>query len=242
MVRGRDPAREGAAVRGEIGYVPEDGTWPFARQRLDRFLGYHAAYRQHWDPDYAMHLSGELGLRPDRRFGSASKGEVRRAQLVAALAHRPPVLLLDEPTDGLDPVVRRRLLEILAAHLAETPTTVVASTHQLGELEQLADHVVVMESGSVIKALDREELRRTVLELTFVRPPGFAMPSLEGVRLLSRHSLGSQERWLVEGQTDALLRRLTTMGVSVPAPRPVSLEDAAIALLSRQGPELEVVP
>lgn len=237
----RDPAVDGALVRSRIGYVPEDGAWPFARQRLDRFLAYHAAYFPDWDPDYATHLAAALGLRHDRRLGSASKGEVRRAQLVAALAHRPPVLLLDEPTDGLDPVVRRRLLEILASHLAETPTTVVASTHQLGELEQFADHVVVMDAGRVVTAMDREELWRTVAEVTFTRPAAFATPEIESVRILDVRTIGHQERWLVEGPTAAVIAGLARVGIASPDVRALSLEDAAIAILSHQEPKLEVL-
>lgn len=236
-----DPVVDGALVRSRIGYVPEDGAWPFARQRLDRFLAYHAAYFPDWDATYATHLAESLGLRHDRRLGSASKGEVRRAQLVAALAHRPAVLLLDEPTDGLDPVVRRRLLEILASHLAETPTTVVASTHQLGELEQFADHVVVMDAGRVVTAMDREELRRTVAEVTFTRPAGFVVPRIEGARILDTRTIGNEERWLVEGPTAMVVAGLAQMGVHDADVRALSLEDAAIAILSHQEPKLEVL-
>ncbi len=110
-------------------------------------LKHVAAYYPTWDHPYADRLSLAFGLRLDRNVATLSKGESRRLQLVLALAHRPPVLLLDEPTDGLDPVVRSRTLSLLAEHLADTPTTILISTHHIHELESLADHVGVCGTG-----------------------------------------------------------------------------------------------
>ena len=117
-----------------------------------------------------------FGLRPHRKVGTLSKGESRRLQLVLALAHRPPLLLLDEPTDGLDPVVRNRTLALLAEHLADTPTTVLISTHHIHEVESLADHVGVLRDGTLVAQMPRDELQRTVGRYRVEVPDGWQGP------------------------------------------------------------------
>ena len=93
------------------------------------------------------------------RLEKLSKGEVRRVQLVMALAHRPPLLLLDEPSDGLDPMGREILNGLLAEHIATNPTTVIVSTHLVFELERLADHMAVLSDGRLVAQLPTDELR-----------------------------------------------------------------------------------
>jgi ABC-2 type transport system ATP-binding protein len=115
-VLGRNPSDRGREVRAGTGFLPEEVAFPFGRMSVQEVLGFHARFRPGWDPEYARHLASELDLRMDRPWKKLSKGEARRAQLLTALAHRPPLLLLDEPTDGLDPVVRERVLALLAAY------------------------------------------------------------------------------------------------------------------------------
>ena len=134
-VFGLDPRARGPDVRAQIGYVPERHDWGYGWMRVGRLLEHHAAFYPRWDPQYAAHLARAFELRMDRKFGKLSKGQGRRVQLAMALAHRPPLLLLDEPTDGLDPVMRDETLGLLAEHLAETPTTVLISTHLVHEIE-----------------------------------------------------------------------------------------------------------
>src|SRR5665213_1608712 len=128
-------------VRANIGYVPERPDWGYGWMRVGRLLKHHALYYPTWDADYATKLAQKFELRMDRKIGVLSKGQARRVHLTMALAHRPPLLLLDEPTDGLDPLMRDETLGVIADHLADSPTTVVLSTHHVEEVERLADHI-----------------------------------------------------------------------------------------------------
>jgi ABC-2 type transport system ATP-binding protein len=142
-----------------------------------RLLQHVAAYYPSWDHAYADHLTRALDLRLQRKVGGLSKGEARRLQLVLALAHRPALLLLDEPTDGLDPLVRKRVLAMLAEHLSDTPTTVMISTHHVYEMETLADHVGVLRDGRLVAQLGRDDLKRTVRRYRIEVPEGWEAPS-----------------------------------------------------------------
>ncbi|MBV9774107.1 MAG: ABC transporter ATP-binding protein [Gemmatimonadetes bacterium] len=235
-VFGLDTVRDGPGVRAQIGYVPEHHDAGYRWMRCGRLLRHAAAYYPAWDPAYADHLGRAFGLKPDRRVGTLSKGEARRLQLVMALAHRPPLLLLDEPTDGLDPVVRRQTLALLAEHLADTPTTVLVSTHQVYEVESLADHVGVLREGRLVAQLSRDELRRTVRRYRVEVPEGWeAPPGLRGTGA-RRSGTGREVQWTLVGEEREVTERLALAGARVREVTPLGLEDAALAFLPEEGP------
>ncbi|MEO6327003.1 MAG: ABC transporter ATP-binding protein [Thermoanaerobaculia bacterium] len=230
-VFGLDSGRSGPEVRAQIGYVPERQDAPYRAMTGARLLQHASTFYPEWDHAYAEHLVRALAVQPQRRVGGLSKGETRRLQLVLALAYRPPLLLLDEPTDGLDPVVRRRALALLAEHLADTPTTVLISTHHITELEGLADHVGVLRDGRLVTQLPRDELQRSVksyqLELPDIwTPPAELLPS--GLR---RSTVGRVAQCTLVGDEREVMLRLSATGAVVRQVTPLSLEDSALAFL-----------
>jgi ABC-2 type transport system ATP-binding protein len=230
-VFGRDTGREGPEVRAQVGYVPERQDAPYRSMTCAHLLRHVAAFYPAWDHAYADHLTRALAVRPERRVGGLSKGETRRLQLVLALAHRPRLLLLDEPTDGLDPVVRRRALALLAEHLADAPTTVLISTHHLHELESLADHVGVLRNGRLVAQMSRDELQRTVRSYQLEVPDRWEAPRELQVSGLRRSSAGRDVRCTLVGEEREVTRRLAAAGARVRQASTLALEDAALAFL-----------
>ncbi|MBA3578363.1 MAG: ABC transporter ATP-binding protein [Gemmatimonadaceae bacterium] len=233
-VFGLDTGRAGSEVRAQVGYVPDRQDAPYRSMTSARLLRHAAAFYPKWDHAYADHLTHALGVPPQQRVGGLSKGETRRLQLVLALAHRPPLLLLDEPTDGLDPVVRRRALALLAEHLADAPTTVLMSTHHVHEVESLADHVGVLRDGRLVAQMTREELRRTVRSYQLEVPDGWAPGELHAVEL-RRSSAGRDVRCTLVGEEQQVTQRLTASGARVRQVSTLALEDAALAFLSEDA-------
>ena len=230
-VFGLDTGREGPEVRAQVGYVPERQDAPYRSMTCARLLAHAAAFHPDWDHAYAEHLTRALGVRPERRVGGLSKGETRRLQLVLALAYRPPLLLLDEPTDGLDPVVRRRALAVLAEHLADSPTTVLISTHNMHELESLADHVGVLRDGRLVAQMPREELHRRVRSYQLEVPDGWEAPRELQPTGLRRSSAGRDVRCTLVGEEREVTRHLAAAGARVRQVSKLPLEDAALAFL-----------
>lgn len=231
VVFGMDTAARGPEVRAQVGYVPERHEPGYRWMTCGRLLQHVAAYYPAWDHPYADRLSEAFGVQPRRRVGSLSKGEARRLQLVLALAHRPPLLLLDEPTDGLDPVVRRRTLALLAEHLADTPTTVLVSTHQVYELESLADHVGVLRAGRLVAQMPREELQRTVRRYSVEVPEGWEAPPELHVAASRRSRTGREAALTLVGEEREVAERLALAGARLREVTPLGLEDAALAFL-----------
>jgi ABC-2 type transport system ATP-binding protein len=215
-------------VRANIGYVPESHEVSYGRMRIGHLLAHEASYRRTWDDAYAAHLVRELGIDATRRVGALSKGELRRVQIVVALAHRPRVLLLDEPTDGLDPLVRDTVLRLLVEHVSDTPTTVLVATHVVHEMEQLADHAGVLRAGRLLTQVTRDELRAKLRRYRFQAPTDWQPPVLH---VAHRNGGPGEREWTVWGDESTVVSRLRESGAAIAAASPLSLHDAVLTLL-----------
>ena len=233
-VFGLDPRADGPAVRAGIGYVPERLDWGYGWMTVGRLLEHHAVYFPAWDREYAARLTRLFDLRLDRKLGRLSKGQARRVHLTMALAHRPPLLVLDEPTDGLDPVMLDETLGFLAEHVADTPTTTLISTHQVHDVDRLADHVGVMRDGRLLVQAPRDELHRKLRRWRAEVPDGWAgAPELDGA-VLRRAGMGREIQWSVWGEERDVAAQLARSGATVRESVPLSLAEAAVTLLSRR--------
>ena len=235
-VLGLDPRTQGAQARAQIGYVPEGPDTGSRWMRVGDLLKHHAAYYPTWDASYAARLSRILEIRLDRRMGRLSKGQARRVQLVLALAHRPPLLLLDEPTDGLDPVARDEVLGLLAEHLADTGCSVLISTHLVYEIERLVDHLGVLRSGRLVAQLPLQQLQSRLRAYRADGPEGWVGPAdLNGV-VLRRNEPGREIRWTVWGEEREVVDRLARSGAVVRDVAPLMLDEAVVTLLRAKEP------
>jgi ABC-2 type transport system ATP-binding protein len=144
--------------------------------RVAELLRYTAAFYPGWDAVYAEELRGMFGLDPDARIQTLSKGQKARAGLLIALAYRPELLLLDEPSSGLDPMVRRDILAAVLRTIAEEGRTVLFSSHLLEEVEQVADQVTMIRHGRIVVTASLPEIREAhgSLEAAFLHHAGAA--------------------------------------------------------------------
>lgn len=234
-VFGLDTAAHGPQVRAQVGYIPESHEHAYAWMTCGRLIRHVAAFYPAWDHAYAARLVEVFGVRLERKVGTLSKGESRRLQFVLALAHRPALLLLDESTDGLDPVMRNRTFAQLAEHLADTPTTVLISTHHIHEVESLADHIGVLSAGRLVAQMSRDELRRTVLRYRVEVPEGWEAPPELRIASQRRSRGGREVQWTLAGEQRDVTARLAAAGATVRDVTPLALEEAVLAFLSEEG-------
>jgi ABC-2 type transport system ATP-binding protein len=148
-VFGHDPVAEPVAVLGAIGYLSEQPDLP-GWMRVEELLRYTQAFYPNWDSAYAEKLRQQFALEPSQRVRTLSKGQRAKAGLLAAQAHRPDLLLLDEPSSGLDPIVRRDILEAVIRTVADEGRTVFFSSHLLEEIERVSDHIAMVHQGKIV--------------------------------------------------------------------------------------------
>jgi len=226
-VFGFDPVADPVAVLSRTGYLSENRDLP-AWMRVDELLRYTEAFYLKWDMAYAEELRRQFGLDPRAKIKTLSCGENAKAGLLIALAYRPELLLLDEPSSGLDPVVRRDILEAIIRTVADEGRTVFFSSHLLEEVERVADDLAMMFNGRIVLAgaLDdvKENHHRLVLRFD---SPQLSAPNVPGVLSLT----GSGQEWtaICNGKRDVAVAVATHIGARVVAEDSPSLDDIFVA-------------
>jgi ABC-2 type transport system ATP-binding protein len=233
-----------AGVLGRIGYLAEDRSLP-GWMTVGELMRYTAAFYPRWDASYARRLCEDFRLDPRQKIRTLSRGQHARAALVAALAHRPELLLLDEPSSGLDPVVRRDVLEAILHTVAQEGRTVLFSSHLLDEVERMSDHLALIDGGRILLAGSLEEIRERHWRITVrangaveevvkrLAAPGASATSA-GTVLAVRGALGEQTL-TCEGDRETLAAALESAGCECLAFSPASLDEIFFVRTGNDG-------
>src|ERR1700741_267312 len=159
-VFGLDPVADPVGVLSRIGYLSEENDLP-GWMRVDELIRYSRAFYSAWDDDYAEELRQSFALDPAARIKNLSKGQKARAGMLIALSYRPDLLVLDEPSSGLDPIVRRDIIGAIIRTIADEGRTVLFSSHLLEEVEQVADHVTMINRGKIVLSAALDSIRES---------------------------------------------------------------------------------
>ena len=232
-VFGLDPVGDPVGVLERVGYLSERRDLP-GWMRVGEFMRYTQAFYPGWDEPYAAQLLEQFQLDPAQKIKSLSQGQQAKIGLLTALAYRPELLILDEPSSGLDPVVRRDILEAIIRMVAEDGRTVLFSSHLLDEVERVADYVVMLQQGRVVLNGRTEEVRGNHISalLVFAEQPA-AVPVFAGAHAISGH--GSEWRVFFGGTRSELEKAATLIGARVFDPRTPTLDEILVARVGRKG-------
>ncbi len=224
---GRAMPREQAAAKADVGFVSDDMRL-FPHATLAWHMDFTAAIYPGWDSAYAARLLKRFGLRADQPVKGLSTGEHGKALLLLALARRPRLLVLDEPTSGMDPVARHELLTEFMDVLRDEDRAILFSSHNTLDVERISDRLAFIDRGRVVAASDTadflERWRRVQLRL----PPGQGLATLPEVVHCERD--GGLATLTVDGFSEAWLARL---GAPVQAVQRMSLEEIFVATVMR---------
>ncbi|MHB1037016.1 MAG: ABC transporter ATP-binding protein [Pirellulales bacterium] len=228
-VLGLDSQSDGLEIRRRVGYLPERPTlyeWMTVSE-----IGWFTAgfYGDGFLAEYER-LAQRYELPARRKIKALSKGMRAKVSLALAMAHQPELLVLDEPTSGLDTLVRREFLESMV-DLAAAGRTVLLSSHQIGEVERVADIVAIVRRGELVLVERLDDLKSQIREVTLTLDDGAAPPAVAGEILRRRHRA---RQWQIlvrnpaEEQLAALRGHASVRDVEI---RPLNLEEIFVAYM-----------
>jgi ABC-2 type transport system ATP-binding protein len=236
-VFGLDPVRDPVGVLGRVGYLSEERELP-EWMSVDELMRYTQAFHRTWDTAYARQMLESFALDPSKTIKELSKGMRAQAGLIAAVARRPELLILDEPSSGLDAAVRRDILDAIIRTVADDGRTVIFSSHLLDEVERMSDHVTMMDHGrvTVSGALDdvRSGYQRSHVQFIehFEQPPVLETAlSMEG----------GGRSWSVvhSGSIERFHHSVLALGGEVVESRHATLEEIFLARTGRSRQQTE---
>ena len=179
-VLGHSMPADQAKAKLDIGFVSEDMRL-YGAATLAWHMDFMRPIYPRWDQKYAEELARRFDLKPQQKIKGLSHGQRVKAALLLALARRPRLLVLDEPTTGLDPVARVEVLGELMAALADEERTILFSSHNTLDVEQISDQITFIDRGRIIDSDDKEAFLDRWRRLRLVLPPDVAVPRLPGV-------------------------------------------------------------
>lgn len=231
-----EPVYENPAVKGRIAYIPDDvfyfgqaGVGDMMRFYRDM---YHSFDKQRFDTlGELFHIDPKL---PIRRL---SKGMQKQAAFWLALSIRPEILILDEPVDGLDPVMRRQVWRELLHDVSENGTTVLVSSHNLRELEDVCDRVGIMNKGRMLLEKSLSELQDELVKVQLAFADGGELP--EGLEILHSSSMGRLRQLILRGDAEEIRSRLEAAKPLFVDTVPLTLEEIFIYELGGAEDEIK---
>ena len=211
------------------GYVPER-LHLYPGLTVEETMRYHGGFYETWDAAEGERLRRRFTLRAETLVGRLSKGEAGKLMMLLALAARPELLVLDEPTDGLDPVVRRDVLAALVEFVEKAGSTVFISSHLVHEQERICDWVGVMDGGRLVAELPMNTFRAGIKRLRVMGKVAL----FEGApfSVLARDPVGArEEHWVVRGWQPEMAAWVTAQGGELRDVMDLDLEESFVELL-----------
>ena len=236
-VLGHPMPAEQVAAKWDIGFASED-----MRLYESQTLGWHMQWMQsiyrNWDSGYAQLLLKRFGLRAEQKLKGISHGQRVKSTLLLVLARKPKLLVLDEPTTGLDPVARHEILRELTDVMLDEGRSVLFSSHNTQDVEQISDRITFIDRGRIIDSMDKERFLDRWRRLRLEAPYGVTLPALRGVigvRQEGRMAIATTNAFHPDlphayEQTGARVQRIENM----------TLEEIFVANVERSREEVEV--
>jgi len=221
----------GASPRAlaRTGYVPERPQL-YLSLTIGETLRYHAAFYPGWDARWAGDLVTRFGLDPAQGLARLSKGEMGKLMILLALGQMPELLVLDEPTDGLDPVARREVLTALLDYVSQRTATVFISSHLIHELERICDWVGVMDRGRLVAELPMQSFKNGIKRLRVHGAPAM-LGDTPFVVLAREYADGAGETWIVRGWQAPMAQYFEGVGAGLREVIDLDLEEGFVELL-----------
>ncbi len=220
------PVFENTEIKSRIAYIPDD-LYFFPQATILDMKKYYKSIYPVFDEERFEKLQEVFPLNPKKRIKRFSRGMQKQAAFWLSICLRPDIMILDEPVDGLDPVMRRKVWSIMHQDVAERGMTVFVSSHNLRELEDVCDHVGIMHEGKVIIERSLTEIQSNILKLQ-VAFDGELPEEINQLNILSKQSSGRIWILIVRGDRQKILNHVSMLNPILVDALPLTLEEIFI--------------
>ncbi|MBO6041339.1 MAG: ABC transporter ATP-binding protein [Oscillospiraceae bacterium] len=220
-----EPVYENEPVKERFFCIPDEPFY-FPMASTKDMMRFYSKLYPRFDAGHYEKLKDAFALDEDRPIRRLSRGMQKQSAFWLALAARPEVLILDEPVDGLDPVMRRQVWSLILSDVAENEMTVLVSSHNLRELEDVCDHVGIVERGRCLRESSVAELQENIVKVVLALPEGGALP--EGLDVMNHTVVGKLHTLIIRGRESEVQSRLETASPLFLDTQPLTLEEIFI--------------
>ncbi|NCC67261.1 MAG: ABC transporter ATP-binding protein [Clostridia bacterium] len=220
-----NPVFENPAVKADIAYIPDD-VFFYNQASIHDMMKFYKGTCPNFSDERYEKLRKAFDLNDKAKMRSLSKGMQKQAAFWLTISMCPKVLVLDEPVDGLDPVMRRQVWSILMADVAENGTTVMVSSHNLRELEDVCDHIGIMDKGRLMLEHSLSDLQDNISKVQLALPDDEQLP--EGLDILHKSATGRLQTIIVRGGAEEVTNRIAVCSPLFMDVVPLSLEEIFI--------------
>ncbi len=231
-----EPVFENTNIKKDIAYIPDD-VFFFTQSTIKDMMKFYKGVCPTFSAERYEKLRRAFELNENSKMRSLSKGMQKQAAFWLMVSMCPKVLVLDEPVDGLDPVMRRQIWSILMADVAENGTTVLVSSHNLRELEDVCDHVGIMSRGKLLLERNLSDLQDNIAKVQLALPDERALP--KELKILHHSSTGRLQTIIVRGKAEEITNQLATCEPLFMDVIPLSLEEIFIYELGGEHYEVK---
>ena len=218
---------EQPSLKDKIFFVPDE-LYFLPQSTTEDMAHFYASQYSGWDWEYYRKLVGIFPIDPKKRLNTFSKGMQRQAAILLALSARSRYLLLDEAFDGLDPVIRGAVRRLLADEVAQGNLTVIISSHNLRELEDLCDHVGILHKGNILFSQELDELKLGFCKVQAAFRPDRDIKEFSGITVMQYEKRGSLFNMVVRGNSAQVLEYLGQFQPVFAEALPLTLEEVFI--------------
>ena len=230
------PVYENPEIKGRIAYIPDD-IFYYTQATINDMMKFFRSVYPRFSQERFEKLEELFNLDRKQPMRKLSKGMQKQAAFWLAMSQCPDVVILDEPVDGLDPVMRRQVWSALLSDVAENGTTVLVFSHNLRELEDVCDHVGIMNHGKMLLERSLSELQDNIVKIQLALPEDRQLP--EGLDILHHSLTGRLHQLILRGRAEELTNRLSAVQPLFLDVLPLSLEEIFIYELGGADHEIK---
>lgn len=228
------PVYENPEVKNRILYVPDE-LYFLPQANMERMAELYSSIYEKFNYERFYNLTKTFGLNPKANINTFSKGMKRQAATILALSSMPEILLFDETFDGLDPVMRNLVKQVIYNDVLERKTTTIITSHSLRELEDTCDQLALLHKGGIVFESDIQNLKTSLFKVQVAFKEHFDRTKFEGVDMLNYTQAGSVATFIARGDRDAVSASIRAKNPLLLDVLPLNLEEVFIYEMEALG-------